>query len=64
MDENKDEPTSFWPSQKQAKGGEDVDALLEKIKRLEADKTFYEDALEARTNQLEDMERRCEDLEV
>ena len=41
-----------------------MDALLEKIKRLEADKTFYEDALEARTNQLEDMERRCEDLEV
>jgi len=31
---------------------------------LEADKNFYEEALEARTNQLEEMERRCEDLEM
>jgi predicted nuclease with TOPRIM domain len=38
--------------------------LLEKIKKLEADKNFYEEALEARTNQLEEMEQRCEDLEA
>jgi predicted enzyme related to lactoylglutathione lyase len=34
--------------------------LQEKIKKLEADKNFYEEALETRTNQLEEMEQRCE----
>ena len=60
----KEEPNTAGPSQKPKAGeNEEIEALLDKIKKLEADKTFYEEALETRTNQLEEMEQRCEQLE-
>ena len=52
----------MWPSQqsKQAASGE-VDELKAKIKKMkeehQKDKDFYEEALEARMNQMEELEQ-------
>ena len=56
----------MWPSQKKqttGSGGEsaEIDALKEKLRKLEEehqkDKDFYEEALEARMNQMDELEQ-------